>query len=115
MLAIYVRNVSRDPTRHRAIEDLAAQVVDAGSSLLLAADSLAMAEHAAEHGLISRAARARVLAELEEEPDRPATAGNSAGETRRARSERELHNALEAAGDEDAPQSVVVEANQRKE
>jgi phosphatidate phosphatase APP1 len=54
VLAIYIRNVSRDPARLRAIEDLAMQVVDAGSTLLLAADSMAMAQHAAEHGLIAR-------------------------------------------------------------
>ena len=50
VLAIYIRNVSRDPDRHRAIEALAAEVAEAGSSLLLAADSLAMAEHAAAMG-----------------------------------------------------------------
>jgi len=110
--AIYVRNVSRDPARHRAIEDLAAQVVDAGSSLLLAADSLAMAGHAAEHGLISHGARARVLAELE---DRPAPAGEIAGATRHARSEDELQDVLEAPGAAETPPSVVVEADRRKD
>ena len=107
--AIYVRNVSRDPTRHRAIQDLAIQMVDAGSSLLLAADSLAMAAHAVEHGLISPAARAQVLAELEDQPDRPPT-----GATRHARSEAELLDALDAGADE-APPSVVLEADQRRD
>ena len=46
VLAIYIRNVSRDVERRRAIEALALTVVDARGSLLLAADSLAMAEHA---------------------------------------------------------------------
>jgi hypothetical protein len=115
VLAIYVRNVSRDPTRHRAIEELAAEVVDAGSALLLAADSMAMAEHAAEHGLISRAACAQVLAELEDDPEQPATDRDGAGETRRARSEDELERALEAARGEEAPPNVVVEADQRRE
>lgn len=59
--AIYIRNVSRDPARARAIARLADEVVAAGSTLLLAADSFAMARHAAEHGLISRAALGRVL------------------------------------------------------
>jgi hypothetical protein len=90
-------------------------VLDAGSALLLAADSLAMAEHAAEHGLISRGACAQVLAELEDEPDRPATDRELAGDTRRASSEGELQNALETAGGEDAPHNVVVEADQPKE
>ena len=55
VLAIYIRNVSRDPARQRAIEDLAVEVVEAGSTLLLASDSMAMARHAAEHGLIAPA------------------------------------------------------------
>jgi phosphatidate phosphatase APP1 len=108
VLAIYVRNVSRDPSRHRAIQDLAIQMVDAGSNLLLAADSLAMAAHAVEHGLISPAARAQVLAELEDQPDRP-----PAGATRHARSETELLDALDAGAD-DTPPSVVLETDQRR-
>jgi phosphatidate phosphatase APP1 len=115
VLAIYVRNVSRDPTRHRAIEELAAEVVEAGSALLLAADSMAMAEHAAEHGLISRAACARVLAELEDDPEQPVTDRDGAGETRRARSEDELETALQAARREEAPPNVVVEADPRRQ
>jgi phosphatidate phosphatase APP1 len=108
VLAIYVRNVSRDPSRHRAIQDLAIQMVHAGSNLLLAADSLAMAAHAVEHGLISPAARAQVLAELEDQPDRP-----PAGATRHARTETELLDALDAGAD-DTPPSVVLETDQRR-
>ena len=115
VLAIYVRNVSSDPTRHRAIEELAAEVVAAGSGLLLAADSLAMARHATEQGLISPATCAQVLAELEDEPDRPAAEQDLAGETRQARSEGELQDALEAAGGEEAPHNVVVEADRQKD
>ena len=59
VLAVYVRNVSRDPARVRAIEALAGEVAAAGSGLLLAADSVAMAEHAAARGLIGAAALAR--------------------------------------------------------
>jgi phosphatidate phosphatase APP1 len=63
VVAIYIRHVSRFPKRARAIEALAKEVVEAGSSLLLAADSFAMAAHAAEHGLIASATLAKVLAE----------------------------------------------------
>ncbi|MGF9758870.1 phosphatase domain-containing protein [Microvirga sp. 0TCS3.31] len=53
VLAVYIRNVSRDPKRIREIEDLAKAVAGAGSSLVLAADSVAMAEHAVSLGLVS--------------------------------------------------------------
>ncbi len=106
--AIYIRNVSRDPGRHRAIEELARQVVAAGSTLLLAADSLAMAEHAAEHGLISGAARSAVLQELAEDevPPRPA------GATERGRP-GSLEDRLETGRGDGAPPSVVVEGGRR--
>lgn len=65
--AIYIRNVSRDQERHREIEVLANEVISAGSTLLLAADSFAMAEHAIEHNLISPAALAEALREREQQ------------------------------------------------
>jgi hypothetical protein len=74
-----------------------------------------MAEHAAAHGLISRRARAQVLAEIESTPDRPATGRDIAGETRHAQGAGQLEAALEDASGDEAPQSVVVEADQRRE
>ncbi len=53
ILAVYIRNVSRSAGRIGEIEELARAVVAAGSSLVLAADSLAIAEHAAKLGLIA--------------------------------------------------------------
>lgn len=61
--AVYIRNVSRGADRVHEIALLAEAVEAAGSSLVLAADSLAMAEHAAEHGFIDRAAVAEVARE----------------------------------------------------
>ncbi|HEU0077330.1 MAG TPA: phosphatase domain-containing protein, partial [Longimicrobiaceae bacterium] len=61
--AIYIRNVSRAPHRAQAIATLAAEVAAAGSTLLLAADTFAMAEHAAAHGWIGPEALAAVLRE----------------------------------------------------
>ncbi|SHF38285.1 Phosphatidate phosphatase APP1 [Modicisalibacter ilicicola DSM 19980] len=53
--AIYIRNVHHDASRDEAIEYLAREVEEDGCSLLLAADSVSMAEHAHELGLISTA------------------------------------------------------------
>ena len=53
VLAVYIRNVSRDAGRIEEIVRLAGAVARAGSSLVLAADSVAMAEHAAAIGLIA--------------------------------------------------------------
>ena len=61
--AVYIRNVSRGADRIVEIAKLAQAVETAGSSLVLAADSLAMAEHAAEHGFIDPAAVAEVARE----------------------------------------------------
>ena len=52
ILAIYIRNVSRDLKRPEAIHKLAEQVAKAGSTLILADDTLPMAEHAASQGWI---------------------------------------------------------------
>jgi phosphatidate phosphatase APP1 len=108
--AIYIRNVSRDAARHRAIEALAEEVVGAGSTLLLAADSLAMAEHAAEHELISGAARAEVLRELADDPEAPRPAA-----TVECPEQDELEDTLEGDRGGEAPPNVVVEAGKRKE
>jgi phosphatidate phosphatase APP1 len=51
--AIYIRNVSPHPERLTSIRALADRVSAAGSTLLLADDTLAAARHAAAHGWIS--------------------------------------------------------------
>jgi phosphatidate phosphatase APP1 len=53
--AVYIRNVTMNDERSRAIQTLADEVLAAGSSLVLADDTLAAAKHAAEHGLIDPA------------------------------------------------------------
>lgn len=57
---VYIRNVSRSRQRLDAIEMLAREIAAQGSSLFLAADSFAMAEHMAQAGLISSKALAGV-------------------------------------------------------
>ncbi|HUF29604.1 MAG TPA: phosphatase domain-containing protein [Gemmatimonadaceae bacterium] len=56
ILAVYIRNVTRNPERAAAIGALAAEVKRAGTSLVLADDTLAAARHAAEHGWIAESA-----------------------------------------------------------
>ncbi len=76
VLAVYIRNVSRTPKRVNQIEKLAAAVADAGSGMVLAADSLAMAEHAVGLGLIASTALVDIKGEIaaaDLERDRPRT------------------------------------------
>ncbi|HUP20698.1 MAG TPA: phosphatase domain-containing protein [Gemmatimonadota bacterium] len=61
--AVYIRDVSPDPLRKSAIEALAGEVSAAGSSLVLAGDTLAAARHAADHGWIEPAAVDEVAAD----------------------------------------------------
>ena len=60
ILAIYIRNVSTDPERSASVQLLAKQVLDAGSTLVLADDTFAAATHAAEQGWIQKDALASV-------------------------------------------------------
>ncbi|WP_414476017.1 App1 family protein [Microvirga sp. M2] len=63
VLAVYIRNVSHGSRRIKEIEELAKAVAAAGSSLVLAADSSAIADHAAKLGLIDPAAVTTVASE----------------------------------------------------
>jgi phosphatidate phosphatase APP1 len=97
--AIYIRNVNRDPARRLSIEKLAKEVMEAGSSLLLAEDSFAMARHAAAHHLISSKALGEILQELESREEKPTLArprkiGSSSAGLNQA-SAKELKEVLE--------------------
>jgi phosphatidate phosphatase APP1 len=52
VLCIYIRDVNRDAERKASVEKLANEVLDAGSTLVLAEDTLAAAKHATERGWI---------------------------------------------------------------
>ncbi|WP_303908449.1 App1 family protein [Thiohalomonas denitrificans] len=65
--AVYIRDVSLGPKRIGAIEQLAEQIASAGSTLVLAADSFAMARHAEGHGLLAPQALSRILEEEEQQ------------------------------------------------
>lgn len=71
VLAVYIRNVSRDHARRDEILAMARPLLDAGASLLLASDSTAMAEHAADLGLIAPQAVALVRGERAAEAETP--------------------------------------------
>jgi phosphatidate phosphatase APP1 len=74
ILAVYIRNVSRDPQRSQAIRALAEEILDAESELILADDSLSMAWHAARNGWIQEEA----LLEIEAEQSRESGVSDSA-------------------------------------
>ena len=63
ILAIYIRNVDANPERSASVQALAKEVISAGSTLVLADDTHAAAEHAAEQGWIMPAS----LPEIREE------------------------------------------------
>lgn len=116
--AVYIRNVSKAPERIAAVEALALELLEAGAPLLLAADSLAMAEHAAALGLVPPQTPGWVAGERAAEhapPRRPlrAVRRGSVESTRRAVSEGELEQTLEQGGR--SPPSALVESQEKRE
>ena len=71
--AVYIRNVSRDLKRPEAINTLAQEVLQHGSTLILADDTLSIAKHAAEQGWIASQALHGIQFEKskDEEPPSP--------------------------------------------
>ncbi|MFA7431242.1 MAG: phosphatase domain-containing protein [Rhodospirillaceae bacterium] len=71
VLAVYIRNVSGWGSRAAEIEALAKPVVEAGSAFVLAAETLAMVEHAAALGLVGPEAVAEVRGETRADTQGP--------------------------------------------
>jgi phosphatidate phosphatase APP1 len=115
VLAVYIRNVSRDPKRVREIEDLAKAVAGAGSSLVLAADSVAMAEHAVSLGLVSPETVSEVRNErtatdpTEPESQTYGIQKSTPTRTAEAVAQGDLQDLVES-GSEPMPPNVIVEA-----
>jgi phosphatidate phosphatase APP1 len=65
IIAVYIRNVSRNVDRPQAIESLAGDIADAGSAMLLAANTEVMTLDAIKRGLIAPAGDARVRPQRE--------------------------------------------------
>ena len=72
VLAVYIRNVHPHPERSTSVQTLADRVLKAGSSLVLADDTLAAARHAAEHGWIADSALAEIGGEKRDDTTGPA-------------------------------------------
>jgi phosphatidate phosphatase APP1 len=119
VLAVYIRNVSRSDKRIKEIEDLAKVVAGAGSSLLLAADSVAIAEHAAKLGLVVPDTISQVRSERaagsspEAQPKTRRVKRSTPDQTAAAVSQGKLKDVLKT-GSENAPPSVVVESERRE-
>ena len=118
VLAVYIRNVSHDASRIKEIEELAKVLAAAGSSLVLAADSVAMAEHAAKLGLIEGDRVSEVASERTAEEGATSKAGTrqvkrtTPDETAAAVAEGELQDLLETGPE--GPPNIVVEPKQRE-
>jgi phosphatidate phosphatase APP1 len=119
VLAVYIRNVSRDPKRIREIEDLAKAVASAGSSLVLAGDSVAIAEHAVSLGLVSPEAVSEVRNErtatgqIEPEPQTYGIQRSTPTKTAEAVAQGDLQYLIET-GSEPMPPNIIVEPKMRE-
>jgi phosphatidate phosphatase APP1 len=118
VLAVYIRNVSRDANRIVQIEQLATALAGHGSSLLLAADSVAMAEHAAQLGFVAPRTVLDVTSERTAQHETKSLGQTrevkraTPDETAEAVSEGDLQELL-GSGREGPPPNVVVESETR--
>jgi len=124
IMAVYIRNVSRSQARVKAIGALAEKVVQAGSTLVLADDTLTIARHAVQQGWIAPDALPGIQVEkkVDEAPASPLDTllqkekkaeGPTVvvrGETRDGKvDETELRSALKEGDDKtEKPPTVVV-------
>jgi phosphatidate phosphatase APP1 len=119
VLAVYIRNVSRDLTRISEIEDLAKVVAGAGSGLVLAADSVAIAEHAVHLGLVSPETVSEVRNErtatdpAEPESQTYSVQRSTPTRTAEAVAQGDLQD-LVGSGSEPMPPNVIIEAAREK-
>ncbi len=117
--AIYIRNVS-DPKRTDEIRALAEETAAAGSTLLLAADTVAMAQHACENGLITQDALRDVRGEKAEmgEAGKERPTREIRGETGEQTRREIEHGALEKerAKNEksETPPNIAIESKEKE-
>ena len=109
--AIYIRNLSRDLARPEAIGALAERVAAAGSSLVLANDTVGAARHAIEQGYVAAASLPGIdVVRRAEEPDpappAPVVAVTAPPETASAAVEQALQT---PAADATAAPTVVLD------
>jgi phosphatidate phosphatase APP1 len=83
--AVYIRNVTPHAERLSRIEALAREIEQAGSTLVLADDTLAVAKHAAMHGWIASDALAEIGGEKRDDEGATGVKADTPGvETKRA-------------------------------
>jgi phosphatidate phosphatase APP1 len=83
--AVYIRNVTPHAERLSRIEALAREITEAGSTLVLADDTLAVARHAAMHGWIASDALAEIGGEKRDDEGTTGAKADTPGvETKRA-------------------------------
>lgn len=134
ILAVFIRNVSREPKRAEHIQALAREVVAAGSTLILAENTLPLAEYAAEQGWIAPTALPEIEVEKEQDGAAPGrlevmlgaeapgeTEEKAAGptvvvETEPAATPEKVEQALQAgAPDQEQPPTVVVKGDRSRD
>lgn len=81
ILAIYIRNVEQNPERAAALQALANEVLAAGSAFVLADDTYAAAQHAAEQGWIDAASLPSVKEEKKADEGTTGTKADAPGTT----------------------------------
>ncbi len=79
--AIYIRNVHQNPERAAALQDLANEVLAAGSTLVLADDTYAAGKHAAEQGWIDPASLPSIKEEKKADEGTTGTKADAPGTT----------------------------------
>lgn len=125
--AVYIRNVSRDLKRPEAIRALAKKVLEAGSALVLADDSLAIAKHAVEQGWIPATELPAIGVEKRKDEAPPTPIEKVLGEAPKPEGPTvevaakdvktgEIEETIKETGKEQtpAPPSVVVEGHKAK-
>jgi phosphatidate phosphatase APP1 len=120
ILAIYIRNVAHDLKRPEAIRELARQVVEAGSTLILADDTVPMAEHAAEQGWIPAGALPEIREEKRQDEAPPGPVEKLLGEEEKEEGptvevQAETPAETEEAVEKGAVETAVQSADEKEE
>ena len=131
ILAVFIRNISREPERAEDIKALAQEVIAAGSTLILAENTLPLAEYAAEQGWIAPSALAEIEVEKEQdgttsqlevmlgaevpgEEEEKVAGPTVVVETQPAAAPKKVDQALQAGDPEkEKPPTVVIKSDKR--
>ena len=99
VLAVYIRNVSRDLERAEEVQTLAKEVMAAGSDLILAADTVEIAKHAIAKGWIREDRLPEIMGEKVKDQAPPSTIERLVGE-------EEKEDGVTAVISTDSPEQV---------